>query len=276
VPLPPETPIDAVEWKEPAPDGGSQAQIFRLADGRIALVKFAENHQGPRVLFNEFVSCRLAQRFRLPINQSVLVKVDAAVLTIPQRDGRCPTSFRAGVHCGLIRYPDAAKTGPATPLFKRTQNAMELHSVLVFEQLVARGDGRQLLVYPANDPDPLFAAYDYGFAFGGQPVWTEASVRSLQPPPTLPSVDALGLAYGDGEPQRLIIDSLRRLTRDDIEAVISALDLPRWGVNISEGEAIADAIPQRAAALAEAYDAKYPKQPDAESASGTDEARGVE
>jgi hypothetical protein len=45
--MPPEASIDAVEWKEPAPDGGSQAQIFRLADGRTALVKFAENVQGP-------------------------------------------------------------------------------------------------------------------------------------------------------------------------------------------------------------------------------------
>jgi hypothetical protein len=84
--MPPEQPIDAVEWKEPAPEGGSQAQIFRLADGRTALVKFAENDQGPLVLFNEFVSCRLAQRLGLPINHSVLVQVDAAVLTIPQRD----------------------------------------------------------------------------------------------------------------------------------------------------------------------------------------------
>ena len=129
-----------------------------------------------------------------PINRSVLVRVEAAVLT------RCPPTFRAGVHCGLVRFPNAAKTDPSSDPFKRTKNAGELHSVLVFEQLVARGDSRQLLVYPATDPDPSFAAYDYGHAFGGNPVWAEDAVRSLQPAPTLPAADALGAAYADGQP----------------------------------------------------------------------------
>jgi hypothetical protein len=182
-----EEPIDVVEWKEPAPDGGSQAQIFRLADDRIAVVKFVENQQGPRVLFNEFVSCRLAEKLGLPINRAVMVRVEASTLTIPKRDGKCPAAFSADIHCGLIRYPDAAKTDPASELFKRTKNAAELHSVLVFEQLVARGDGRQLLVYPATAPEQSFAAYDYGFAFGGTPMWTEASVKA-SPPPALPGV----------------------------------------------------------------------------------------
>ncbi len=269
MPMPPEAPIDAVEWKEPAPDGGSQAQIFRLADGRTALVKFAENNQGPRVLFNEFVSCRLAEKLGLPINQSVLVRVEATMLT------RCPPTFRAGVHCGLIRFPNAAKTDPSSDLFKRTKNAAELHSVLIFEQLIARGDGRQLLVYPATDPDPSFAAYDYGYAFGGSPVWAEAVVRSLQPAPMLPTADALGAAYADGEPQKGIIDRLRGLTRADVEAVIAALDLPRWGVSPAEAEAIAQAIPQRAAALTKAYDDQYPKKLEPKPAEEAGEARGV-
>jgi hypothetical protein len=269
VSMPPEVPIDAVEWKEPAPDGGSQAQIFRLADGRTVLVKFAENNQGARVLFNEFVSCRLAEKLGLPINRSVLVRVEAAVLT------RCPPTFRAGVHCGLVRFPNAAKTDPSSDLFKRTKNTAELHSVLVFEQLVARGDSRQLLVYPATDPDPSFAAYDYGHAFGGNPVWAEDAVRSLQPAPTLPAADALGAAYADGQPQKGIIDRLRGLTRTDVEAVIAALSLPRWGVSPAEGEAIAQAIPKRASALTMAYDDRYPKKPEPKPAEGAGEARGV-
>ena len=35
--------LEAVEWREPAPGGGSKSQIFRLADGRFAVVKFPEN-----------------------------------------------------------------------------------------------------------------------------------------------------------------------------------------------------------------------------------------
>jgi hypothetical protein len=48
----------------------TQAQIFRLSDGRI------ENGQGPSVLFNESVSCRLAEKPLLPINRAVMVNSD--------------------------------------------------------------------------------------------------------------------------------------------------------------------------------------------------------
>jgi len=261
--------IDAVEWKEPAPDGGSQAQIFRLADDRIAVVKFAENPQGPRVLFNEFVSCRLAETLELPINRAVMVRVEASTLTIPKRD-KCPAAFNAGIHCGLIRYPDAAKTDPANDLFKRTKNTAELHSVLVFEQLVARSDSRQLLVYPATAPEQSFAAYDYGHAFGGTPAWTEAAVKALPPPP-LPGMDAVGGTYTTGDHQRTIIDRLRRMQDEEVEAVIGALGLPRWGVTVEEGRVIAAVVLERARALVKAYDEKYP--PKATGKPGDDAAR---
>jgi hypothetical protein len=59
--------FEAVEWREPAPGGGSQAQVFRLVDGRFVIVKFPENQQGERVLGNEFLSCQLAELLALPV-----------------------------------------------------------------------------------------------------------------------------------------------------------------------------------------------------------------
>jgi len=52
--------IEAVEWREAARGGGSQPQVFRLSDGRFAIVKFPENPQGEHVLANDYLCCKLA------------------------------------------------------------------------------------------------------------------------------------------------------------------------------------------------------------------------
>ncbi len=76
--------IEAVEWRQPAPGGGSQAQIFRLADNRFAIVKFAQNPQGQIVLANEFLCCQLAEHFHLPVNQAVMVSIPDTLLPLAQ------------------------------------------------------------------------------------------------------------------------------------------------------------------------------------------------
>jgi hypothetical protein len=92
--------IEAVEWREPAPNGGSNGQVFRLSDGNFAIVKFPENDQGEGVLANDFLSCRLAAHFGLPINRAELISIDERLLKLPRQNGQVPVKFSAGIRCG--------------------------------------------------------------------------------------------------------------------------------------------------------------------------------
>jgi hypothetical protein len=258
-----EIPIDAVEWLQRAEAGGTQSQVFRLAGDCIALVKFAENPQGPRVLVNEFVSCRLAQYLEAPVNPSLLVTVDSRLLSAAKSAGHCPNHYAGGVHCGLVRYPAAAPVDLASDLLKTSANFNDLHAILVLEQLVHRQDGRQLLTYPIPGR-PLsaprrFAAFDYGFAFGGSPAWSTDTLRALAAP-ALPAHDVYGIVYVDGAAQAPVINRLRELTRPIIDTIVSALGLPRWGMTADEGETLAELLEQRAKDLVRQYDERFSPQ----------------
>src|ERR1700674_1188328 len=85
--------LEAVEWREPAPGGGSRSQIFRLADGRFAVVKFPENPQGERVFANEFLCCQLAEHLRLPINHARLIAIDERTMRAPRQAGHFPADY---------------------------------------------------------------------------------------------------------------------------------------------------------------------------------------
>ena len=269
-----ESPIEAVEWIQRAEGGGTQSQVFRLEDGRHAVVKFPENPQGGvqgggRVLVNEFIACRVAEILELPVNRAVLVLVADSLLARPKSTGECPAFFSGGVCCGLIRFAQASQTDPSTDLFRQCVNADEIHGVLLLEELVKRGDGRQLLVYPSpadgrrqDGPARRFAAYDYGFSFGGSPNWTQASLSTVSAA-QLPASDAIGAPYTSGDHQGPTIDRLRRLRRSDCEAIIAAVAPPRWGLTAEEGVAIVDFLEERARELVRQYDEKYRPQMEA-------------
>lgn len=254
---------EAVEWREPAPTGGSKAQVFRLADGRYALVKFPENDQGEMVLANEFLCCRLARSLRLPINDALLVAIDERTLRLPRQNGQIHASFSAGIRCGMVRYEDSEAVQAADG---DCHNSAELHHIAVFEQLMARGDGRQLLQYSAEEDGKklkFFAAIDYGYAFGGSPLWTADSVRILASP-VLPLASPFdGHAYANGDPQEGIIERLRTLGGEQVLQVFQELHAPRWGVTGEALAAAAEVVHARARELVRQFDERHRPQTEA-------------
>jgi hypothetical protein len=252
--------FEAAEWREPAPGGGSQAQVFRLADGRFAIVKFPENQQGELVLANEFLSCRLAEALDLPINRAVMISIDERLLRLPRQNTQIPLTFTAGIRCGMIRFEQAQGAG-AAQILTDSQNSAELHSVLVFDQLVSQMNAGQFLTYPAQDGGAKrFAAHDYGYAFGGQPVWSAATLGGL-PQPALPPTDPFsGQPYPDGSNLSSIIDKLRKLTEVLIHDELMKLDPPRWTATLPDVQALVPVLVARAQSLVQQFDQRYPKQ----------------
>lgn len=251
---------EAVEWREPAPGGGSQAQVLRLSDGRFAIVKFPENGQGELVLANEFLACQLAELLTLPINKAVMVSVDERLLRLPRQNGQIPGNFSAGIRCGMIRFdgPDAVQPADIPRL---CSNSAELHAVAVFDQLVCRNDGRQLLSYLVPGTSArAFAAYDYGFSFGGQPHWSAATLQGAVPP-VLPAMDPFqGQPYQNGSDQAAFIDRLRGLTASQLEETLVKLHPPRWGVTDDDVFALIPFLQARAQALVAQFDERHRHQ----------------
>src|SRR3954449_7559871 len=56
--------------------GGAQSHLMRCSDGHFYVVKFRNNPQHLRVLANEMLATRLAERVGLPVPLTEIVKVD--------------------------------------------------------------------------------------------------------------------------------------------------------------------------------------------------------
>jgi len=248
--------FEAVEWREPIPTG-SRPQVFRLSDGRFAIVKFPENPQGELVLANEFLCCQLAETLKLPVNRAVLVSIDERLLRLPRQNSQIPNNFSAGIRCGMIRF-EKAEGAQSSDILTHCSNMAELHSIGVFEQLVHRQDGRQLLMYPTNgEKDKQFVAYDYGFAFGGTPTWSVATLETLAPP-VLPSNNPFtNQPYQDGTDLETIINELSDLTSQQLNETLMNLHPPRWGLTLIDVQALIPVLEGRAKSLVKQFNQRY-------------------
>jgi small basic protein len=56
--------------------GGAQAHLMRARDGHFYVVKFQNNPQHLRVLANELLATRLAERIGLPVPVAEIIQVD--------------------------------------------------------------------------------------------------------------------------------------------------------------------------------------------------------
>ena len=54
-----------------------------------------------------------------------------------------------------------------------------------------------------------------------------------------------------------MVERLRSLTADDVEAVVEALAPPRWGLSEDEGIAVVRVTVERARSLVQQYEARY-------------------
>ena len=214
------------------------------------------------MLANEFLCCHLAEHLNLPVNRARLISIDERLLRAPRQAGLMPADFSAGIRCGMIRF-EQYQPCQSADIMAHCANATDLHGIVLFEQFVCRGDGRQLLMYPdptAAAGSKFFAAYDYGYAFGGQPLWSAASIAVL-PAPTLPLSNPFDASeYSDGTALANSVEGLRGLSLDGLKEILMRLCPPRWGVPPEEVDALIPALVSRATSLVAQFDAKFRPQ----------------
>lgn len=227
-----------------APGGGSGAQLYKVAeDDCIYVVKLKGSAQGIRILFNEYVSGRIGEIIGVPFGPHAIVVVPEALLPAagePNINARMP-----GAQFGTEYF----EHGQADLLqLRQAGNFPEFASVVVFDTFIARGNGRQYLVYPSSGtPDgarDTGAIFDQGFSFTGTPNWTVAALNADH---NCVANNGLGLknhlrsitAYDP------YIGRVESLTAGDLEAIVREAPLAEWQVSEEEVQAVAAWLERR-------------------------------
>jgi hypothetical protein len=174
--------------------GASQPWLVRCDDGASYVVKFQNNPQHARVLANEMVASRLAQRIGLPVAAPAFVEVSDSLL------GTCP---RLAFETGERREPISPGTQfgsrfPGIPnetlvadflpdrLLRRVANLSEAFpGAFVFDKWTCNCDGRQVIYHrPAGDAVCAYSVtmIDQGFCFNdGDWTFPDNPLRGLYP-----------------------------------------------------------------------------------------------
>jgi HipA-like kinase len=222
-----------------APGGGSGAQVYEvIEDPNLYIVKFRGNNQGVRVVFNEYVSGRIGEFIGAPFGDHALIEVSDGLH--PPNGTQHITARMPGVQFATTYYSNNAQTDMAQ-LKAATNFQSHFPAVLVFDTLIARGDGRQYVVYSSphaqNGQRDTGVIFDHGFAFTGSPGWTVATLTANN---NCQANNGLGLKndLGGIETYAPFLDAVENLSQDDLRLIVHEPPLQEWGVGEDEATAL--------------------------------------
>ncbi len=146
--------------------GGAQSHLMRCDDGHYYVVKFRNNPQHERVLANEFLATRLAERVGLPVPAAEVVEVPpwlvehTAELTIVL--GSHAIQVETGLQFGS-RYVVSPVEGQVfdylpPEMLDRVRNLGTFAGILALDKWTCNADGRQ-----AADQGYCFNAGEWTF-----------------------------------------------------------------------------------------------------------------
>jgi hypothetical protein len=169
--------------------GGAQAQLMRCADGGYYVVKFQNNPQGIRILANELLAVRIAERLGLPTPPAAVVEVRQALIqnsddTVIQL-GRGREPCTAGAQFGS-RYPGSPAECAVYDFLpedalREVANLGDFCGMLAFDKWTCNTNGRQAIFF-RKVGETQYRAWmiDNGFCFNaGEWNFPDAPLRGL-------------------------------------------------------------------------------------------------
>jgi sulfur relay (sulfurtransferase) DsrC/TusE family protein len=163
--------------------GGSQPALIRCDDGKLYVVKFFNNPQGPNVLANEVLGNELLNVLHLPSPQWKMVFISRSFIKkntgifFETHSGY--SAIESGLHFGSEFLGDE-RTGQVyewlpNAFCSRVANSKDFLGISIFDVWTNHCDHRQSL-YTTGDGNASFLAVfiDNGHLFGG-PEWTRKS-----------------------------------------------------------------------------------------------------
>src|ERR1700687_6109583 len=125
--------------------GGSQPQLMRFSDDKYYVVKFPNNPQGIKILFNDLLGSRLAALLGLPVAPGEIVFVEQRLIDLSPEMmielGRGRDPCRAG-DCFGSRFPVDPRRFAVFDLFPlgEIKNRIDFLGMLVFDKWTCNTD----------------------------------------------------------------------------------------------------------------------------------------
>jgi HipA-like protein len=154
--------------------GGAQGHLMRCSDGQFYVVKFRNNPQHLRVLTNEMLGTRLAERAGLPVPQTEVVEVGdwlvehTAELSVQLAHNTIPC--QAGLQFGS-RYAVSPMEGQVfdylpSEMFGLVRNLETFAGILVLDKWTGNANGRQAAFWrKLRERKYTVAFIDQGYCF---------------------------------------------------------------------------------------------------------------
>ena len=170
--------------------GGAQSQLMLGSDGRLWVVKFQNNPQHLRVLANEFLATRLAERVGLSVPPCDVVEVtdwligNTPGMRLEGLSAEAPP-YRAGLQFGS-RFVGGLMPGQVLdylpePQLEEVRNLEEFAGMLVIDKWTGNSNGRQA-VFERRPRERRYRAsfIDQGFCFNaGEWTFADAPLRGV-------------------------------------------------------------------------------------------------
>ncbi len=154
--------------------GGAQGHLMRCSDGHYYVVKFRNNPQHVRVLVNELLATRLAERVGLPVPATEVVEVEQWLIAhtpelniqLAQRTIPCEPGLQFGSR--YVVDPLAGQVFDYIPMemLERVRNLETFAGMLVIDKWTANANGRQAAFWRKSRERKYTASFiDQGYCF---------------------------------------------------------------------------------------------------------------
>lgn len=169
--------------------GGAQAHLMRAADGHFYVVKFQNNPQHLRVLANELLATKLAEKIGLPVPAAAIVQVgewliqNTPDLTIELggMSSRCQPGLQFGSR--FVVDPMAGQVLDYLPesFLWGIDNLRDFAGVLAFDKWTCNANGRQAVFWRKSRSRGYRAAFvDQGYCFNnGEWAFRDTPLRGV-------------------------------------------------------------------------------------------------
>jgi hypothetical protein len=154
--------------------GGAQGHLMRCSDGHYYVVKFKNNPQHPRVLANELLATRLAERAGLPVPPTEVIEVeDWLIAHTPELSiqlAHCTTPCESGLQFGS-RYVVSPLEGQVfdylpMEMLDRVRNLEAFAGILAIDKWTGNANGRQATFWRKIRERKYTATFiDQGYCF---------------------------------------------------------------------------------------------------------------
>lgn len=169
--------------------GGAQAHLMRARDGHYYVVKFQNNPQHLRVLANEFLATRLAERVGLPVPVAEIVDVSPWLIentsALRIEIGGSTTPCAAGLQFGA-RYVCDPQEGVVfdylpESMMAKIKNSAAFAGMLAADKWLGNANGRQAVFWKKGAERKYTVTFiDQGYCFNaGEWNFPDSALRGV-------------------------------------------------------------------------------------------------